>query len=237
MNIFKNKHSIIISIILVLSLFYIYNLLTFINGHEIVSIWFDNNLTKNNYAFLGYISISVGWLGGLLGTVSIILLIDGFKKYWIVTIIGQSLTIIDSLITGIFLTMTSYSILIILLLVINKTNLSIKNYLLLIFWIVFTLSGMVGYLIFTGEVTMINIIDCFCGGLAIYGWYQITQDNAIGYVLFIINDLLYIVLFAILGLYVVTASFVIYGLINLYCLIKLVFDYDKGPIIEGALNE
>lgn len=107
----------------------------------------------------------------------------------------------------------------------------------MVFWTIFTLSGILGYWIFTGEVTVINIIDCFCGGLAIYGWYQITQGKPNGYVLFIINDLLYIALFAMLGLYVVTASFVIYGLINLYCLIKLLFISEQELVITGDLYE
>lgn len=212
----------VITIILILSIFLIFNITSFVNGNNISSPWIEDGIFFNKNPYLGFFSLAIGWLGGLLGTISIIYLINDYKYYWILTILGQFLTIIDSIITGVFLTAISYFSLIVLLFLINNIEkLKIKEYVLYIIWGSFIVIGLFGYWIFTNEITILNIVDCFCAGLSIYGWYHITNSGLRGYILFIINDLIYTIVFIILGLYVVSCSFVIYGIINMYCLYEL----------------
>ncbi len=218
----KTKLLVAISLItFTLSLFYIYNLVHFINGNAISSPWFVEGIQFSNNNFIGFTSITLGFLGGLLGTLSIIYLIFEYKWYWIMTITGQLLTIIDSIITGIFLTAISYSSLIILLVIINNYKFDIKEWMLYLIWSLFIIIGLSMYQIIYSDINIINVIDCFCAGLSIYGWFHIVNRNSRGYVLFIINDILYITIFLMIGLPVVASSFVIYGIINAYCLYEL----------------
>lgn len=218
----QNKAITITSLIVVaLSVFYVFNLIHFINGNNINSPWIDGGIKFNSNPFLGIASISIGFIGGLLGTVSIVYLIFEYKWYWILTIIGQSLTIVDSLITGVFLTAISYSCLIVLLVTVNNLTINIKEWILYMIWSAFVIFGLTSYAMINNEITSLNIIDCFCSGLSIYAWFHIMNQNKRDYILFIINDILYLIAFAIIGLVVVSVSFVVYGIINLYCLIEL----------------
>lgn len=208
----------IATITLTLTIFYIYNIIHFINGNEISSPWFINDIVWGKNDAIGITSITLGFLGGLLGTISIILLIFKYRWYWWIAIAGQSLTIIDSIITGVFLTAISYSSLIFLLLVINNYDIEIKEWILILIWSIFIIVGLSTYLLIFEEITLINFIDCFCAGLSIYGWFHIANEHKRGYILFILNDLLYIFVFATIGLPVVSISFLVYGIINTYCL-------------------
>lgn len=219
----KNKLLIAVSLIICsLSIFYIYNLIHFINHNPIASPWFDGGIRFGSDSMWGFLSITLGFFGGLLGTVSIVYLIFEYKWYWIMTIVGQTLTIFDSLLTGVFLTAISYSSLITLLIILNNTKINIREWVLYLVWSLFILMGLSIYWSLFHNITLINFVDCFCAGLSIYGWFHIANRNSRGYILFIFNDLLYIMIFLTIGLPVVAASFIIYGMINAYCLLHLI---------------
>ncbi len=220
----ENRVTIIICsfVSLILSVFFIYNLTTFLEGSVISSPWFDNGINVDETIGVGLFSITIGWIGGTLGTLSVILLIRNIRSWYYFTITGQVLTIIDSLITGMFITSISYVIMIVLIILSLKKKITYSSYLLMIMitlmWFCF---GFTFYYLTSG-ISLIPIIDVIASGISFSGWILISYQKKEGYILFIINDLMYLIAFGIIGLIVTSIAFVVYMSINLYCLIKLI---------------
>ena len=76
------------------------------------------------------------------------------------TISGQVFKIMDSIITGVFLTAISYSTLIILLASYNKGHFKdLNDLVLIIIWIFIFAVGITAYFLLNKEITYINIVD------------------------------------------------------------------------------
>lgn len=237
----KNKKLIAwtIAIILFLVPIYIFNLLNFINagvgyagdGGIIHSPWFSDGITYGTdvtKTALGITSITLGWLGSTFGSLCLILLIFDFGEFYPIAVISQVFTITDSLITGMFFTAISYMVMMLLITVAVKfKSLEIKKLYLAIFTVSWIIVGVIFYLIVNSllgieSFTLLNGIDIVASSLAISGWWMITKKDKDGYILFIINDALYIIGFALIGLFVVGAGFMLYVIINSYCLFRII---------------
>lgn len=219
----KNIYKPIVIIIIILTIFYFLNLYIFLEGKIIESPWFDGGISSSKNLLIGCFSLTLGWLGGTLGTISIILLIYNIEWFYTITIIGQMFTIFDSCITGLFFTSASYLMMIVIVVIsTKKANINLNKIILLAIILIWIFLGYIYYLFINPfNFYWLNNIDIIFSSLSILGWWLITKKNRAGYVLFIVNDIIYAISFLFLGLIVVSISFLVYLSINIYCLWRL----------------
>ena len=227
--IYSNYFLIIIFFILLSS--FLINIFAFESGKILDSYWIKDGISINSkYSYLGFISIFFGWLGELTGTIGSIFLARKNKVFLPIVLASIVFSMINQIIIGVFFTFITYIFTFVLVLItffewnnsedkeINKASILIQG-LIFISWIVF------GFLFYSlilphSEIKVYNSIDVISSSMSLPCWWLILRKRKIGFIGFIINDSLYVIMFSIVGLYVVAIGFALYVFISLLTLMS-----------------
>ena len=224
-KILDSNYFLLIMFFILLS-FLIINIVLFINGKSIDSYWINNGISfDSKYKYLGFISIITGWLSEFLGVFGTILLGKKSKYFLPLILISIIFGITNQIISGVFFTALTYIFTLFLVSITyfkwnNNEDKEIKTISIVIqitifiSWIVF---GFLFYSIIlpSSSIVLYNSLDVVSSAISILSWWMILNKKKIGFVGFIIGDLLYVIMFSVIGLYVVAMGFALYVVISI----------------------
>lgn len=221
----KSKWSFFIFVSAIL-FFGIINLIFFvlIDGFEIISPWVENDISINNYSWLGYVEIFIATIGSSLTIAGVVMAIRLNRKYIYLSIPGEVLVIVDAIIIGALFTGLSYFIMIVISIYnwytwekesdnkVHKIRLSL--FIISIYVVIGLL--IIGLFNYNDAYKNINnYIDVIASGIVVGSWYLILNKKSVGFIGFVLTDVAYIMLFFSVGVWATGSSYIIYLLIDI----------------------
>lgn len=221
----------LLAIVVFLSIIFIWNVLSFRYNDDyfIDSIWFDDGIRIDDSLFwLGYFSISLSYLGSLLGSIGALLVTRKDKNFIYYFILGEILIILSCAIAGLLYTIFSLSLSLIFILISYKSWNNNKHkeikmskekkifYFLLFVAYIFFWSLLNNFLFINKLDFKIKYLDIIGSALLLYSWVLLMNISKYGFILFGINDIVYLILYIYVGFYSSAASYIVYMSIDIF---------------------
>lgn len=218
----KWSFAIFLTLLLIISLI---NIISFELGWIDISLIASDSITHNSkLAWLGILEIMISSIGSMLTISGVILTIRFDKKFIYPLVIGEILIIIDSMIIGAIFTAFSYFIMIIFAIMNylkwkneddnkNKMTKTIWS-VLIIFLGVYIMFGLFIQVLVLGENNYLGYFDVINSGIVSISWFILLRKNKLGFIGFLITDILYLILFIDAGLFTAGIGYLIYIFID-----------------------
>ncbi len=218
---FFNTKWIFITLVGVIGFFSLVQLIVFGIKDEVVVGWFfgDDIKSTSPNAWLGWLIISLGFLGSCITLAGEIYLVRGKRKFIYSVLLGQILMIFYGICIGLWFIVIDYILYCIVGIIhykhwkdeSKKENvMTTKSYLFITIFTLIYLGAALSITMTHPKLDAKPILDPTISALVIFGWFNITRKNKWGYIAFLATDVLGITMFCLLGFWGVAASYIIY---------------------------